>query len=149
MNQIDTRVCSKCGKEKSITEFSKRNSRKRGYQYACKDCCRKYRRKHKDKSILYNKEYWKNNKKRLSAYMKFYHYGVTPEDYDKLYKKQNGCCALCGRHQSELTKTLCIDHDHKTGKIRGLLCLSCNRGVGYLQDDAELCLKAYQYLRKK
>lgn len=145
---IETRICNKCNQEKPVTEFAKRNSRKRAYQYACKKCNSEYRKTHLEGKTLYNKEYWKNNKEKCSGRMRFWLYGITPEDYDKLYRQQNGCCALCGRHQSDLTKTLCIDHDHKTGIVRGLLCLSCNRGVGYLQDDAELCLKAYNYLRK-
>jgi len=148
MSETETRVCNKCNIEKPVSEFAKRNSRKRAYQYACKECNRNHRNLHKDETKLYMKGYYQDNKERCSDRMKFWLYGITPEDYDALYKKQNGCCALCGRHQSELTKSLCIDHDHKTGKTRGLLCLSCNRGVGYLQDDAELCLAAYNYLRK-
>lgn len=49
-------------------------------------------------------------------------YGITPEQYDELFEKQNGCCAVCGRHQREFKTRLAVDHDHATGEIRGLLC---------------------------
>ena len=51
---------------------------------------------------------------------------ITVEEYDLLYAKQNGYCAICGKHQSQLRTRLAVDHDHSTGKIRGLLCFSCN-----------------------
>jgi hypothetical protein len=68
--------------------------------------------------------------------------------YNKQFAKQKGCCAICGRHESEFKTRFHIDHDHTTGKLRALLCSGCNTGIGGLQDDAELCIKAYDYLRK-
>lgn len=68
--------------------------------------------------------------------------------YNKQFSLQKGCCAICGRHETEFKTRLCIDHDHTTNKLRGLLCSNCNFVIGHLQDDAELCLKAYNYLRK-
>ena len=78
--------------------------------------------------------------------------GLTIEDYNIMFKKQNGCCAICNKHILELNqkkkKHLCIDHNHDTGAIRGLLCDKCNRGIGLLQDDKEILLNAYNYLCK-
>jgi len=70
------------------------------------------------------------------------------EFYNTQFAKQNGCCAICGRHETELNTRLDIDHDHETNELRGLLCSGCNLGIGNLRDDAEVCLKAYMYLRK-
>ena len=70
------------------------------------------------------------------------------EFYSEKFAEQNGCCAICGRHEAEFKFRLNIDHCHKTGKLRGLICTNCNSGIGNLQDDAELLLKAYDYLRK-
>lgn len=53
-------------------------------------------------------------------------FGMTIEDYDNLYQAQNGKCKICGTHQSELTRAFSVDHNHATGKIRGLLCQPCN-----------------------
>lgn len=73
-------------------------------------------------------------------------YGITPEAYNELFNKQEGFCAICGVHQSELPYTLCIDHDHITGLVRGLLCHKCNTGIGRFEDKAELLEKAINYL---
>jgi len=58
-------------------------------------------------------------------------YGLTLHDYYSLLKKQNMCCAICGKHQKDFNRLLSVDHDHKTGEIRGLLCSNCNSGLGF------------------
>lgn len=60
-------------------------------------------------------------------------YGLTPEDFNRMFAEQEGRCAICKIHQSELKSILYIDHCHETGKIRGLLCPTCNAGVGFLE----------------
>lgn len=70
--------------------------------------------------------------------------------YNELFEKQKGCCAICGKHQSELEKTLHVDHDHKTGKVRGLLCQRCNQALGYFYVDnkgTELLTSAINFLK--
>jgi hypothetical protein len=93
----------------------------------------------KEKRKAYLIEYKKNHKKLYADLMRKYlykrDYNITIEEYNKIFEKQNGCCAICSRHQSEFKQRLCIDHDHKTGKIRGLLCHNCNRFLGYINDD--------------
>lgn len=73
-------------------------------------------------------------------------YGITEDQHDYLVATQNGVCYLC--HKKDENKALAIDHDHKTGRVRGLLCSACNRGLGLLKDDPDLVLKAYEYLSK-
>ncbi len=68
--------------------------------------------------------------------------------YNAQFAEQNGCCMICGLHESEFETRLHIDHNHETGKLRALLCTNCNIGIGNFQDDAELCLAAYSYLRE-
>lgn len=85
---------------------------------------------------------------RQEAFLKR-NYGLTLREYNKLYVKQDGCCAICGRHQQEIWRTLCVDHDHKTGKIRGLLCSNCNTALGLFQERRGLLFKAMQYLGRK
>lgn len=72
-------------------------------------------------------------------------YGMTLEEYDQLYEKQNGCCAICFIKEQP-NKKLSIDHDHKTGKIRGLLCNPCNVSMGYAKEDIKILEKMIQYL---
>lgn len=75
-------------------------------------------------------------------------YGITVEDYDKLFKEQNECCAICSTPQSELRRRLSVDHCHVTNKIRGLLCDSCNNGLGRFKDSEEILLIAIKYLKR-
>lgn len=74
-------------------------------------------------------------------------YGITADQYNELFNKQDGCCALCGKHQSELKMRLAIDHCHATAEIRSLLCQYCNlRVVGKLRKDT--IQRIYDYLHK-
>ena len=68
-----------------------------------------------------------------------YYYGITVEEYNAILARQNGCCRICKR---KVKGNLCVDHDHRTGKVRGLLCRTCNLGCGHLRDDADLALVA-------
>lgn len=75
-------------------------------------------------------------------------YGITLNEYEKLYRSQNGMCAIC--HHPEPTKGrlfLAVDHDHKTGRVRGLLCSKCNMALGSFGDSTEYLLSAVRYLR--
>ena len=60
---------------------------------------------------------------------------LTKQAYDGMYIAQKGCCVICGRHQSEFKQRLHVDHCHKSGKIRGLLCFNCNCGLGNFKDN--------------
>jgi hypothetical protein len=76
-------------------------------------------------------------------------YGITEVQYDDLLRKQHECCAVCKRHHTSFPIRLAVDHDHKTGEVRGLLCKYCNRyGVGRhrRENGASLLLAAAEYL---
>lgn len=86
-------------------------------------------------------------------------YGMTLEDWERLFKKQKGRCAICkkGQKTTQIThlpgkgkglanKSLFVDHDHKTGKVRGLLCSKCNTALGLLLDSSEIVQNAFWYL---
>ena len=101
---------------------------------------RNYMRVYREKHPVYKRSHstvWrKANPVRHKTYMAKYHkknpdyrlkrYGLTAGAYNKLLKAQHNCCAICGRHKSLFTKRLHVDHDHDTGKVRGLLCTGCN-----------------------
>lgn len=70
-------------------------------------------------------------------------YGITPEDYDQMFEVQQGLCAICAE-ASDLR--LHIDHDHETGKVRGLLCARCNPALGAFRDSPVLLQAAIDYL---
>lgn len=91
----------------------------------------------------------KNNPDKYKAYRRKTclknRYGITVEEYEKLLKNQSNVCAICNQSRSA---TFQVDHNHKKGKIRGLLCRECNRGIGLLGDSAENLKRAVKYLLK-
>ena len=108
-----------------------------------KEYFKQYRIKNKERI----KKYRDSNKKKQKEYDLKKKYGITQEQYNELYNKQNGCCIVCKKPQSELKKILCIDHNHKTGKVRGLLCDNCNSGIGLLKEDINILTNAINYLK--
>jgi hypothetical protein len=95
------------------------------------------------------KAYREANKPTLSAYNREWRlrndYGLTAEEYDILLESQNGLCKICRGMQAD-GRRLAVDHDHKTGRVRGLLCDWCNRALGLFRDDPQLCEAAKEYL---
>jgi uncharacterized secreted protein with C-terminal beta-propeller domain len=75
-------------------------------------------------------------------------YGVTADQYNFMFVSQNGCCAICKTHQSELKRRLDVDHNHKTGKVRGLLCNPCNTTLGNIKDSTVTLETMISYLKK-
>lgn len=73
-------------------------------------------------------------------------FGISLEDYKQLCLKQNNKCAICKIDRSLLNRNLCVDHDHVTLKVRGLLCDTCNRSIGLLKDDVQVLKSAIKYL---
>jgi len=87
-----------------------------------------------------NKTYAENRISRIRLY------GIDVEDYERMLFEQDGVCAICKEPSSG--RALDIDHDHKTGKVRGLLCSNHNRALGLFSDDIILLLRATEYLVK-
>lgn len=80
-------------------------------------------------------------------------YGITLIEYEAMLEAQGGVCAICGEKETRKNRytgicRLHIDHDHKTGEVRGLLCSSCNFALGGFRDDPEILIKAMKYLIK-
>lgn len=75
-------------------------------------------------------------------------YGISADDYDKLFAQQGNVCAICGGTESKGYGAMHVDHNHKTGGIRGILCQACNVTLGKMQDSPELLRKAADYLEK-
>lgn len=76
----------------------------------------------------------------------FHMYGITLTQYNILFNKQEGKCAICKKHQLEFELKLAVDHCHKTGKVRGLLCTACNQAIGKFEEKIENFNSAIKYL---
>lgn len=107
-----------------------------------------WRSKNRDKVNATARKWYKKNRERNIDSVRRYQlrrkYGFAQELYEVYFFMQCGECAICGRKDRRLV----IDHNHKTGKIRGLLCTRCNLSIGSFEDSQELLLKAVMYLKK-
>lgn len=123
----------------STTKYKEEKNKARRMKYATDE---EFRNKHK-KQV---KEYQSTHKDvRMAQRLK--KYGITIEEYNSLLEKQNGKCAICGAAIGDNSgNRLYVDHNHKTGKVRGLLCSACNFGIGKFKDSPELLKKAAIYL---
>jgi len=111
-----------------------------------------YRLTHKKEITEYNKEYRLNNKELIVKTNRQFRlkkaYGLSLKDWEGLWYAQDGRCAICDEFFTNV-RSICVDHDHKTGKVRGLLCRNCNYGLGYFNDNIELLVKAICFLKNK
>jgi hypothetical protein len=112
---------------------------------------RKYQINNRDKKLASDRKAHKKMRDlypdRVKNRVLKYSYGITFETYNEMYSFQSGVCAICNLSCSTGRK-LCVDHDHKTGKVRGLLCNDCNIGIGKLKDSSKILKKASDYLDK-
>jgi hypothetical protein len=157
--------CPKCDTEKPLTSFSVKKSDNRPTCW-CKDCVNRsskerYQRnkknhnskqkdwyqKNKDSHNEKRKHWYRQNTQRYRDTYLVRKYKITLEEYDRMFESQSGVCAICGKvEQSRVS--LAVDHDHKTGAVRQLLCTKCNKGLGHFDDDIELFQKAIEYIKK-
>lgn len=99
----------------------------------------------------HNKQYYPKNRDRYLANKRKWslksNYGLTEEDYANLLEVQDGCCAICNSDSpGDRWNYFHVDHDHKTGTVRGLLCAKCNTAIGLLSEDPQVLLRALTYL---
>lgn len=105
----------------------------------------KWREQNREKHNAWSREWARKNPERHAANQRRAHlkskFGITPTDYDRMLVEQSGGCAICGKPPT--SRRLHVDHDHDTGKVRGLLCTRCNTSLGWLESHGE---KAGAYL---
>lgn len=114
--------------------------------YEQRDKTKGYRKKYSQTNGAINAKKWRdsNPDKARNASLK-YTYGISIEEYNQLFVNQNGVCAIC-KEKPLNSKNLCVDHDHNTHKIRGLLCRACNSGLGHFKENKQNLLNAIKYL---
>ena len=93
------------------------------------------------------RRYAANPKQKRSTQLKT-NYGITLDDYHKMYTEQNGQCAVCSENKTDNGRGgLVVDHCHESGAVRKLLCTHCNKGLGHFRDDVQRMVKAIEYLK--
>lgn len=124
--------CPKCTTVKPILEFPKNSTSYDGYGGYCKPC--------------HNRQVRETRKKNgTRKYFLKRRYGITQDDFDRMVETQEGLCAICKKPGGK--KPWHVDHDHKTGKVRGILCHHCNTALGNFNDDLEVLQRALDYLK--
>ena len=101
----------------------------------CKECCAERTRN-------------RYNLDKQRAYLLKKKYDITSEKYDEMLSEQNHKCYICHIHENKLDRSLAVDHCHKTGKVRGLLCGNCNRFLGQINDSIDTAERLLNYLNK-
>ena len=149
-NLATEQECRSCHNLLPLSAFSPNKAKPLGVRTTCKPCACEQAARWKDA----------NPDKVLDARLRR-DFGITLDDYEALLAEQCGVCAICGeppavafgrpdgrpgRQGRQRVPRLVVDHDHATGKIRGLLCVHCNRGIGFLKDDPAIVRLALKYL---
>ena len=127
--------CNKCGEVKTVSDFYVKKCKENKYyrfNSPCKKCSDN-----------------KNRKEYLKNYLRIRNFKITTIEYESILKSQNYKCAICGVHKNDYHKDFSIDHCHKSGKVRGLLCNNCNVGIGLLKDDITILKSSINYLLSK
>lgn len=159
------KTCSKCKRVLPIDSFSDRTDAPDGKSYICRTCMavrsEKVRKRYTEDDVFrgrraeyhrkYRQKYREDMQERQRAAKLWINYGMTLEEYEALYRDQGGVCRLCGSGphggpEWARKQWLSVDHDHATGRIRGLLCDSCNIALGKFKDNAEVLRAAIEYL---
>lgn len=168
----DTKICTKCKQKKPLDHFYANKNMKLGKQSRCKICCSTliskrvrerrltdpiFRTKLIAQERIRAKKKWAKNckneewmrKTRLKRFRSRFKtkYGITLEDKEIMVQSQDNKCMICKKTFTSLKNTH-LDHDHKTGNLRDILCSDCNRGLGCFRDNSEILQEACKYLLK-
>ena len=159
------KVCSKCRRAQDRSHFGKLSRSPDGLHPRCRDCvnaarrayvadrpeyqekmrerCRRWHAENVDVARAKAKAHYHGNKDRHRNTRLLRKYGISLVEYDALFVAQGGRCAICGRERpTRGDQMLHVDHCHRTGKVRGLLCSPCNTVLGFLEDNNPLALQA-------
>lgn len=148
-----TKRCTRCRKRKKTCLFSKRHASPDGVHLVCKECdcarLKRWRRKHPNAGKEwfaahpgYKEERLKKDPLMHRRHHLGYAYGMSLEDFSSLFKRQGKRCAICRRKDFQPV----VDHNHRTGKVRGILCYPCNSALGFLADSARKIKAALEYI---
>jgi len=145
--------CNKCKEVKVLAEFTLKKHIKSGFGARCKACtnkmCNTWNGNNRDRvNTLQRKRYKDDNGEGQKNSDLIMRYGITLEQYNQMFKDQEGKCGICLRERSQFSKRFDVDHSHTTGKVRGLLCRACNLAFGYLNENLKVITRMAEYAEK-
>lgn len=150
---ITVQRCLKCGEIKTLTDFYKSLDGKYGRESWCKACRSTATKKHRKRLKL--DPQWAQRRYECHRKEHMKKYGITRDEYMVMHAAQNGLCAICGKPETakrrgnkKLAKELSVDHNHRTGKVRSLLCGRCNNGIGNFCENVDFLKSAISYLER-
>lgn len=142
----------KCRQIKPVSEFGVYRIMPDGLNWACKECARirriGYYHKNRQKEIKKSSTYNKKNPDIVKNAALKRKYGITLEQYLDIYRRQNGLCQICKNHSDTFEDDLVVDHNHTTGKVRGLLCHGCNLSLGNIKENINSAIGLVEYIRE-
>lgn len=135
--------CTACKKLKPIGEFNKDKKNVHGLKVKCRECSHDH----------YAKTQKENNKTSMRKRNLNVKFSLSSDEYEALSHSQGNVCAICGQPETKINQgsiaQLGVDHDHETGRIRGLLCQNCNLGLGHFKDSIQSLSNAIDYLMER
>lgn len=162
---VGEKRCSGCGKTKTLGEFYRDSRKTTGRTSRCKTCMDEYARQPSSReqqkrrradpafrtyhTVRARRGSEETKKKKRDLELR-YRYGLDGKTFDAILAKQKGECPVCGVRLTfgRGSTAAHVDHDHTTGRVRGLLCSNCNRGLGCFKDSPEALTRALQYLKE-
>lgn len=143
---IVTKSCNVCKEKKPLTSFRSRGGKERHLlKSSCNECLYKKHKSWTEKNIETVRKYRAKDKWTLKK--RCARHGTTPEEFWSIYEEQDGTCPICD--QAIEAENSAIDHNHKTGEVRGILCKKCNRALGLFGDNPETMFRGFTYLKEK
>ncbi len=139
------KACTLCGVVKPLDAFCLQKGGRFGRHPRCRPCrsIQERERYIANRDEILGRQRASERKRRYhSEYKRLRKYGISQAQFEELARIQDQRCAIC----DERATPLCVDHDHRTGLVRGLLCASCNVGLGYLRDDPARLRRAATYV---
>lgn len=165
-----SKKCTKCKIDKTFDLYYKDKYHKDGLCSCCKECSKIVRKnwlakkdnidfknhkkwvsRNRHKLAAYNRKYINKNREMVSKKWRMqalkYKYGITYNEYCLILEKQNNTCFICKKEEGDGVR-FCVDHCHKTNKVRGILCTHCNSMIGFAKDDIKILSSGIEYLIK-
>lgn len=144
--------CSRCKEVKSLSDFARNKAQRLGRSNYCLTCSKAYSKEWTTPEKLAKKYEARRTPEKMASHKNYWlsrKYGITLDQFNQKWADQGSCCHICKTTENSKGKSFAVDHCHKTGKVRGILCDNCNHILGKANDDQHILLRAAEYLKSQ